>query len=117
MPRLLTTPVRIPVPGGKSIAEHVGLAASGDAAVSVAHMHAPPGWTEPFQTPEFTEVTVVLRGLVTVECDGVVHECAAGQAIVTAPGERIRYGVGPEGAEYLAICTPAFAPDTVHRED
>lgn len=85
--------------------------------MSIAHMHAPAGWTEPFQTPEFTEVTVVLRGLVTVECDGVVHECAAGQTIVTAPGERIRYGVGPEGAEYLAICTPAFAPDTVHRED
>ncbi len=117
MPRLLTDPTRIPVPGGKVIDELVGAASSGDRAVSVAHMQAPAGWTEPFQSPEFMEVTVVVQGTVTVECEGVVHTCHAGQVIVTEPGERIRYGVGPEGAEYYAICLPAFAPDTVHRED
>ena len=117
MPRLLTDPTRIPVPGGKVIDELVGAASSGHGALSVAHMQAPAGWTEPFQTPEFMEVTVVVQGTVTVECDGVVHACHAGQVIVTEPGERIRYGVGPEGAEYYAICLPAFAPDTVHREE
>ncbi|MHB0927341.1 MAG: cupin domain-containing protein [Candidatus Nanopelagicales bacterium] len=117
MPTLVPNVVTIPVPGGKLIEEHIGVPSSGTSAVSIAHMHAPAGWTEPFQTPEFTEYTVVLRGLVTVECEGVVHECHAGQAIVTQPGERIRYGVGPQGAEYFAICLPAFAPDLVHRED
>ena len=83
---------------------------------SFAHMVAPAGWTEPFQTPDFQEFTVVLRGTVTVECDDVVLECHAGQTLITMPGERIRYGVGSEGAEYLAICIPAFTPDSVHRE-
>ncbi len=117
MPRLLTDPTRIPVPGGKRIDELVGLASSGDGAVSVAHMEAPAGWTEPFQTPEFLEVTIVVRGLVTVECEGVIHECQAGEVIVTDPGERIRYGVGPEGAAYYAICLPAFSPERVHRDE
>ena len=117
MPQLLPPSVTIPVPGGKSIVEHVGAAASGEGAVSVAHMHAPAGWTEPYQTPAFTEFTVVVQGTVTVECDGVTHACHAGQTLVTFPGERIRYGVGPEGAEYWAICLPAFTPDSVNRED
>lgn len=117
MPRVIPAAARIPVPGGKLIDEHVGGASSGDAAVSVAHMEAPAGWSEPFQTPEFTEFTVVVRGTVTVECDGVVHECHAGQSIVAYPGERIRYGVGPDGAEYWAICLPAFTPELVHREE
>ena len=117
MPQLLPEAVTIPVPGGKSIVEHVGAASSGDGAVSVAHMHAPVGWTEPYQTPAFTEFTVVVQGAVTVECDGVLYTASAGQTLMTRPGERIRYGVGPEGAEYWAICIPAFTPDSVHREE
>ena len=117
MPRLHADRVAIPVPGGKRIEELIGAAATQNRDISIAHMVAPAGWTEPFQTPEFQEYTVVLRGTVTVECDGIVIECHAGQTLVTLPGERIRYGVGPEGAEYLAICIPAFTPDSVHRED
>ena len=117
MPRLLTEATNIPVPGGKHIAELVGLASSGDDAVSVAHMTAPAGWTEPFQQPAFMEITIVVRGLVTVECEGVTHACPAGQVIITEPGERIRYGVGSDGAEYYAICLPAFSPDRVHRDE
>ncbi len=117
MPQILHEPVSIPVPGGKLIEEHVGAASSGHSALSIAHMHAPAGWSEPFQRPTFTEFTIVVQGTVTVECDGVVHACHAGQTLVTNPGERIRYGVGPEGAEYFAICIPAFTPDSVHRED
>lgn len=117
MPRVLRDAVRIPVPGGKVIDELVGLAASGDGGVSIAHMQAPAGWTEPYQTPEFTEYTIVVQGTVTVECEGVVHAASAGEVLVTLPGERIRYGVGDEGAEYFAICLPAFSPSTVHRDD
>lgn len=117
MPRVFANPVHIPVPGGKVIDELMGAASTHSAGISIAHMQAPAGWTEPFQTPEFTEYTIVIRGLVTVECDGVVRHCGAGQVLVTEPGERIRYGVGPDGAEYFAICTPAFTPDTVHREE
>ena len=117
MPELLTTPVRIPVPGGKIIDEHVGVASTGERAVSVAHMKAPAGWDEPAQTPQFDEVTLVLAGQVRVEHDGGTLEVEAGQSVVTRAGERVRYTVGPDGAEYVAICTPAFGPDTVHRED
>lgn len=117
MPRIFADPVHIPVPGGKVIDELMGAVSSATPEISIAHMHAPAGWTEPFQIPMFTEYTIVVRGTVTVECDGVLRECHAGQVLVTAPGERIRYGVGPEGAEYFAICTPAFTSDTVGRED
>jgi quercetin dioxygenase-like cupin family protein len=116
MPEVFAQPVQVPVPGGKVITELVGLAAGGHAAVSIAHMQAPPGWSEPFQTPEFTEYTFVVGGTVTVECEGVLHECQAGQVLVTRRGERIRYGVGPEGAEYYAICLPAFTTEGVNRE-
>lgn len=117
MPELHTERLSIPVPGGKQIEELVGSASSNTSDLSIAHMVAPAGWTEPFQTPEFREYTVVLRGTVTVECDGRTIECHAGQTLVTYSGERIRYGVGPDGAEYIAICLPAFTPDSVHRED
>lgn len=117
MPQLITAPIRIPVPGGKVIAEHVGLASTGDAGVSVARMIAPPGWSEPFQRPDFDEVTVVLRGAVLVDHDGGTITVSAGESVVTRAGERIRYSTGNEGAEYVAICTPAFAPETVHREE
>ncbi|CAG7574024.1 hypothetical protein FB554_2191 [Barrientosiimonas humi] len=117
MPELLTDPVQIPVPGGKIIAEHVGAASTGDTAVSVAHMKAPPGWDEPFQTPEFDEITLVLAGTVLVDHDGGRLEVGPGRSVRTRPGERIRYSCGPQGAEYVAICLPAFTPDTVHRDD
>jgi mannose-6-phosphate isomerase-like protein (cupin superfamily) len=117
MPRLVPAPTRIPVPGGKTIDEYVGRVTTGEAGVSVAHMVAPPGWDEPAQTPEFDEITVVLRGVVRVEHDGGLLEVPAGQAVVTARGERVRYSTGPEGAEYVAVCLPAFAPDLAHRED
>src|SRR5215210_977030 len=111
MPQLIESPTRIPVPGGKVIDEYVGLATSGEAAVSVAHMKAPAGWDEPAQSPDFDEVTLVLAGLVRVEHDGGTLEVPAGQAVVTRAGERVRYSVGDEGAEYVAVCLPAFAPD------
>jgi mannose-6-phosphate isomerase-like protein (cupin superfamily) len=117
VPRLVPAPTRIPVPGGKTIDEYVGRVTTGEAGVSVAHMVAPPGWDEPAQTPEFDEITVVLRGVVRVEHDGGLLEVPAGQAVVTARGERVRYSTGPEGAEYVAVCLPAFAPDLAHRED
>lgn len=117
MPAIYAERFSIPVPGGKQIDELVGMASTRTDDISIAHMVAPAGWTEPFQTPEFREYTVVLRGTVTVEYDGTLLECHAGQTLVTNPGERIRYGVGPEGAEYIAICLPAFSPDSVNRED
>jgi hypothetical protein len=118
MAELIEAPTRIPVPGGKTIDEYVGRVNSGDAAVSVAHMVAPAGWTEPFQRPEFDEYTVVLRGAVLVETESGVLRVAAGQGVVTRAGERIRYATDTaEGAEYIAICLPAFAPDLANRDD
>jgi ethanolamine utilization protein EutQ (cupin superfamily) len=115
VPQLIERPTRIPVPGGKVIDEYVGKVTSGTTAVSVAHMKAPAGWEEPAQTPEFDEVTLVLVGSVRVEHDGGVLEVLAGQAVLTHAGERVRYSVGPEGAEYVAVCLPAFDPDLAHR--
>lgn len=117
MPQHYTQAVRIPVPGGKIIDEHIGAASTGETAVSVARMVAPAGWDEPFQTPQFDEYTVVLKGTVIVDHDGGRTEVNAGESIKTAAGERIRYSCGPEGAEYIAVCLPAFSPDTVGREE
>jgi quercetin dioxygenase-like cupin family protein len=117
MPQLIEAPTRVPVPGGKVIDEYVGAVTSGTREVSVAHMTAPAGWDEPAQTPEFDEVTLVLSGLVRVEHDGGVLDVAAGQAVLAKAGERVRYSVGPEGAQYVAVCLPAFAPELAHRED
>lgn len=116
MVRKIEGPARVPVPGGKLIDEHVGRVSSGDEAVSIARMTAPPGWEEPAQTPSFTEYTVVLRGTVIVEHDGGRTEVAAGQSVVTSPGEKVRYSVGPEGAEYIAVCLPAFSPESAGRD-
>lgn len=117
MPELLAEPVRIPVPGGKVILEHVGAASNGENAVSVAHMIAPAGWDEPAQTPQFDEITLVLKGAVTVEhADGVLT-VNAGQSVITRAGERIRYSTGADGAEYIAVCLPAFTPELVNREE
>jgi ethanolamine utilization protein EutQ (cupin superfamily) len=115
VPQLVEAPVRVPVPGGKQIDEHVGRVATGTEHVSVARMRSPAGWEEPAQRPEFDEVTLVLEGAVHVEHDGGTLVVAAGQAVLTRAGERVRYTT-PDGAEYVAVCLPAFSPDTVHRE-
>ncbi len=117
MPELISAPTRIPVPGGKVIDEYVGRVTTGEAAVSVAHMKAPPGWEEPAQSPDFDEVTLVLAGTVRVEHAGGVLDVPAGQAVVTRAGETVRYLVGGEGAEYVAVCLPAFSPDLAHRAE
>ncbi|HEY5184579.1 MAG TPA: cupin domain-containing protein [Actinomycetes bacterium] len=117
MPELVTAPTRIPVPGGKVIDEFVGRVTTGTADVSVARMVAPGGWEEPAQTPEFDEVTLVLRGVVRVEHDGGVLDVGAGQVVLTRAGERVRYTTPePDGAEYVAVCVPAFGPDLAHRD-
>lgn len=116
MPELYPDPIRIPVPGGKVIDEHIGLASTGESRVSVAHMVAPAGWSEPFQTPAFDEFTVVLSGTVLIDHDGGQLAVEAGQSVKTTAGERIRYSCGPEGASYIAVCLPAFSPETVGRE-
>ncbi len=117
MAELIHQPMRIPVPGGKVIDEYVGRANTGEAAVSVAHMIAPGGWTEPPQTPDFDEYTLVLRGMVRVEHDGGVIDVRAGQAIVTRAGETVRYTTpDADGAEYVAVCRPAFSPEGAGRD-
>ena len=119
MPRLIAAPTRVSAAGNKPklIDEFVGVVNSGHASVSVARMQSPGGWLEPGQRPTFEEITVVLRGTVRVEHEGGVLEVKAGQAVVTAPGEWVRYST-PEaaGAEYVAVCLPAFTPTTVHRD-
>jgi mannose-6-phosphate isomerase-like protein (cupin superfamily) len=111
MAELIERPARIPVPGGKVIDEYVGAVNTGESAVSVAHMVAPGGWEEPAQTPVFDEITLVLRGSIRVEHPDGVLDVRAGQAVVTRAGETVRYTT-PEGdgAEYVAICLPAFTP-------
>lgn len=115
MVRLIETPIRVPVPGGKVIEEYVGRASTSSAKVSVARMKAPAGWDEPPQTPDFDEVTVVLSGTLNVEHDGQVTEVSAGQAVLTSAGQTVRYAAGPDGAEYVAVCVPAFDVDLAHR--
>jgi mannose-6-phosphate isomerase-like protein (cupin superfamily) len=118
VPEHIAVPTRVPVPGGKLIDEYVGRVNTGNAAVSVARMVAPAGWAEPAQTPDFDEITVVLRGLVRVEHDAGSVDVTAGQAVLTRAGERVRYTApGPGEAEYVAICLPAFAPELAHRDD
>lgn len=118
MPQHLAAPTRIPVPGGKLIEEFVGRVNSGTGAVSVARMTAPGGWREPAQAPDFDEITLVLRGTVRVEHDGGALDVHAGEAVLTRAGERVRYSTPePDGADYVAVCVPAFAPDAAHREE
>jgi mannose-6-phosphate isomerase-like protein (cupin superfamily) len=116
MPELIAKPNRIPVPGNKLIDEYVGHVNSGESQASIAHMRSPAGWCEPGQRPDFDEFTLVLGGMMRVEYEGGSMEARAGQAIVTRKGEWIRYST-PEGAEYVAVCVPAFTPDTVHRDE
>ena len=120
MPRLIEAPSVIEAAGNKPtvIEEYAGRVNSGHEDVSVARMKSPEGWVEPGQRPEFEEITVVLAGLLRVEHEGGQLDVRAGQAVVTSPGEWIRYGSPePGGAEYVAVCLPAFSPDTVHRDD
>jgi ethanolamine utilization protein EutQ (cupin superfamily) len=115
MPELISAPHLIPVPGNKIIEEYVGRVNNKESQVSVARMRSPAGWSEPGQRPDFDEFTVVLNGTLHVQHDKGVLEIQAGQAVIARRGEWVRYST-PLGAEYVAICVPALAPDTVHRD-
>ena len=114
--RLVAAPRIVPAVGEppKTIAEFIGRA-DGQEALSVARMSSPPGWSEPGQTPEFDEYTLVLEGTLRVETRDTTLDVRAGQAVIAASGAWVRYSP-PQGAEYVAICLPAFSPDTVHRD-
>jgi mannose-6-phosphate isomerase-like protein (cupin superfamily) len=120
MPTHIKAPARIEAAGTKPklIDEYIGRVNSRSEQVSVAHMRSPGGWIEPGQTPEFEEFTIVLRGMLRVEHRGGALEVRGGQAVITHPGEWVRYSTPEEeGAEYIAVCVPAFSPATVHRDD
>jgi mannose-6-phosphate isomerase-like protein (cupin superfamily) len=119
MPTLIQAPTRIEAAGNKPklIDEYVGRVNNQEERLSVAHMRSPGGWVEPGQRPAFDEYTVVLRGSLRVEFSGGSLDVAAGQAVLTRAGEWVRYSTpGDEGAEYIAVCLPAFSPATVHRD-
>ena len=120
MPRLIEQPAVIEAAGNKPkrIEEFAGRVISGHSQVSVAHMVSPQGWVEPGQRPEFEEITLVLKGMLRVEGEDGFVDVRAGQAVVAEPGEWVRYS-SPEagGAEYVAVCLPAFSPDSVHRDE
>ncbi len=120
MPQLITAPSIVPAAGNKPkrIAEYAGRVTSGHTSVSVAHMESPGGWTEPGQKPRVEEVTIVLKGAVRVEFEGGEYEVKAGQAVITKPGEWVRYSTpGAQGAEYVSVCMPAFSPESVNRDE
>lgn len=117
MPTLISKPTRIEAAGNKPkiIREFMGRVNSNTAALSVAHMNSPAGWVEPGQTPEFDEYTVVLKGMLRVTHRTGSLDVPSGQAVIAHAGEWVRYST-PEGAEYIAVCLPAFSPNTVHRD-
>lgn len=119
MPRLIEGPTEVEAAGTKPklIREYVGRVNTDTDGVSVAHMKSPPGWEEPGQRPEFTEYTIVLAGQLVVEHDDGQLTVSAGQAVVAEPGEWVRYSTREQGAEYIAVCLPAFSPGLVHRDD
>ena len=120
MPILIAKPTRITAAGNKPklIDEYIGRVNTSHDAVSIAHMRSPAGWVEPGQTPEFDEFTVVLKGMLCVAHREGALEVHAGQAVLSRKGEWVQYSTpGPEGAEYLAVCLPAFSPQTVHRDE
>ena len=119
MPRLIESPAVVPAAGTrpKRIEEYAGRASTGHQAVSVARMVSPGGWVEPGQTPEFEEYTIVIRGKLRVQHKGGSFDVSAGQAVVAHPGEWIQYSTPDEATEYIAICLPAFSPQSVHRDD
>jgi mannose-6-phosphate isomerase-like protein (cupin superfamily) len=115
----LTTPTVIRAVGNKpkTIEEFIGRVNSKTEAVSIARMKSPAGWSEPGQLPEFDEYTLVLKGMLRVVTRSGVHEVQAGEAIIAGRGEWVQYSTpGPDGAEYIAVCTPAFSPESVHRD-
>jgi len=119
VPRLIEQPTLIKAVGNKPkrIEEYIGRVNSGHEKISVAHMTSPAGWQEPGQQPEFEEITIVLNGLLRVEHEGGMFDVRAGQAVIAKAGEWIRYSTPePNGAEYIAVCLPAFSSDTVHRD-
>jgi mannose-6-phosphate isomerase-like protein (cupin superfamily) len=119
MPTHITQPTRIEAAGNKPklIDEYIGRVNSRQENVSIAHMRSPAGWVEPGQTPEFEEFTVVLRGMLRVTHRGGSFDVRAGQAVIAHYGEWVQYSTPePEGAEYIAVCVPAFSPATVHRD-
>jgi mannose-6-phosphate isomerase-like protein (cupin superfamily) len=119
MPTLIDKPTTIEAAGNKPkrIDEYVGRVNNGEARLSVAHMRSPSGWVEPGQRPAFDEYTVVLRGMLRVEHAGGALDVGAGQAVLARAGEWVRYSSpGEDGAEYIAVCLPAFSPETVHRD-
>ena len=120
MPTLISQPTRIQAAGNKPklIDEYIGHVTSKTSAASVAHMRSPQGWLEPGQTPEFEEFTIVLKGTLRVEHKGGSLDVQAGQAVVAHAGEWIRYSTPNDGgAEYIAVCLPAFSMETVHRDE
>ena len=119
MPTYIPSATIIPAAGteAKVIREYVGRVNSGSSAISIAHMRSPAGWVEPAQTPDFDEYTVVLHGMLQVTHRDGILQVHAGEAIITHSGEWIQYSTpGGNGAEYIAVCLPAFSPDTVHRD-
>lgn len=118
MPRLIEAPTIVQAAGTppKRIEEYTGRVNSGHSSVSVARMVSPQGWREPGQRPAFEEITVVLTGTLHVEHEAGAIDVKAGQAIVTSPGEWVRYSTPESGAEYVAVCLPAFSMETVHRD-
>ena len=120
MPTHIQAPKQIVAAGNKpkAIDEYVGRVNSNTTAVSVAHMKSPAGWVEPGQRPAFDEYTVVLKGLLRVEHEKGTLDVYAGQAVIAHAGEWVRYSSpDADGAEYVAVCLPAFAPDIVHRDE
>jgi len=117
MPTHIEKPTRITAAGNKPklIDEYVGRVNSRTESTSVALMNSPAGWIEPGQRPEFEEYTLVIEGMLRVEHESGAIDVHAGQAVITRPGEWVRYST-PNGARYVAVCTPAFHPDTVHRD-
>jgi mannose-6-phosphate isomerase-like protein (cupin superfamily) len=119
MPTLIPTPTRIRAAGNKPklIDEHIGRVNSNTSALSVAHMRSPEGWEEPGQTPQFDEFTVVLKGRLQVRYQGGCMEVGEGQAVIAQRGEWVQYSTPDKGgAEYIAVCLPAFSPETVRRD-
>jgi mannose-6-phosphate isomerase-like protein (cupin superfamily) len=119
MPILIAAPTQITAAGNKPklIREYVGRVNSNTDALSIAHMSSPSGWVEPGQRPEFDEYTLVLKGSLRVEHESGTIDVKAGQAVIARAGEWVRYSTpGPDGADYVAVCHPAFSPGTVHRD-
>ena len=119
MPTIISKPTRITAAGNKPkiIEEFIGCVNSGESRLSIAQMRSPGGWVEPGQTPEFDEFTIVLKGALRVTHKSGVLDVNAGQAVITHAGEWVQYSTPhPDGAEYIAVCLPAFSPQTVHRD-